>query len=67
MTGSASLWGVWGTTLATIAVFGVLVLGLGNMMRNGSPSLGQTLMRWRVGLQFLAVVAIMITVYLKRA
>ncbi len=67
MTGQYAQWGVWGTTLATVAVFAVLVLGLLNMMRNGSPSLGQTLMRWRVGLQFLAVVVIMVAVYLKRA
>jgi hypothetical protein len=55
------------TTLATIAVLIVLVAGLWNMMRAGSPSLGQKLMRWRVGLQFLAIVVIMVTVFVKRA
>ena len=30
--------------------------GLWNMMRGTSPNLSQTLMRWRVGLQFLAIV-----------
>jgi hypothetical protein len=32
-------------------------------MRGGSASLSQTLMRWRVGLQFLALVLIMIGFY----
>mgnify|MGYP003406840160 CR=1 FL=1 len=55
------------TTLAVVAVLGVLCFGLWNMMRNGSPSLSQKIMRWRVGLQFLAIVVIMITVFVKRA
>jgi hypothetical protein len=54
------------TTLALLAVFCVLLLGLWNMMRGTSPNLSQTLMRWRVGLQFLAIVIIVITVYLLR-
>ena len=45
------------------AVAVVLVLGLYNMLRGGSPNLSQTLMRWRVGLQFVAIVIIMITVW----
>ena len=45
--------------LAVAAVAGVLLAGLINMMRAGSPNLSQTLMRWRVGLQFLAIVIIM--------
>ena len=44
------------------AVAVVLVLGLYNMLRGGSPNLSQTLMRWRVALQFVAIVIIMITV-----
>lgn len=54
------------TTLATLAVLGVLLIGLWNMMRGKSPSLSQMLMRWRVGLQFLAIVIIMVTIYLAR-
>jgi hypothetical protein len=42
----------------------VLVLGLANMLRGGSPDLSQKLMRWRVGLQFVAIVIIMITIWL---
>ena len=54
------------TTIAAMAVLVVLVLGLVNMLRGKSPNTSQKLMRWRVGLQFLAIVIIMITVYLTR-
>jgi hypothetical protein len=49
--------------IAIGAVAVVLVLGLYNMLRGGSPNLSQTLMRWRVVLQFIAIVIIMITVW----
>ena len=52
--------------LALIAVVGVLLAGLCNMLRGKNPSLSQTLMRWRVGLQFLAIVVAMLLVYLLR-
>jgi hypoxia induced protein len=45
------------------AVALVLLLGLINMMRGGSPNRSQQLMRWRVALQFVAIVVIMITVW----
>ena len=45
------------------AVAIVLVLGLANMLRGGSPNTSQKLMRWRVGLQFVAIVIIMITIW----
>ena len=48
------------TTLAVIAVVLVLFAGLWNMTRGTSPNLSQKLMRWRVGLQFLAIVIAMI-------
>lgn len=55
------------TTIAALAVLVVLGLGLWNMVRKGSsPSLSQTLMRWRVGLQFLAIAIAMIAVYFAR-
>lgn len=41
------------------AVTAVLLLGLINMMREGSPNRSQYLMRWRVGLQFAVIVIIM--------
>lgn len=46
------------TTLATLAVLVVLMMGLWAMMRGTSPNLSQKLMRWRVGLQFCAIVII---------
>ncbi len=49
--------------LAPVAVLIVLLFGLWNMMRSRSPSASQKLMRWRVGLQFLAIIIIMATVY----
>lgn len=54
------------TTLATLAVLAVLIAGLWAMMRGDSPNLSQKLMRWRVGLQFVAIVVIMVFVLLTR-
>ena len=45
------------------AVALVLVLGLLNMMRGGSPSRSQRLMRLRVWLQFIAIVITMLSVW----
>ena len=56
----------YASTIAVLAVFAVLLGGLWTMMRGTSPSLSQSLMRWRVGLQFLAVLIIMLTFYIKR-
>ena len=55
------------TAAAMVAVLVVLLAGLWNMMRGTSPSMSQTLMRWRVGLQFLAIVIAMMLVYLLRS
>ena len=49
--------------VAVGAVALVLLMGLVNMMRGGSPNRSQTLMRWRVLLQFVAIVITMITVW----
>ncbi len=49
--------------IAVGAVAVVLLLGLFNMMRGGSPSTSQKLMRLRVLLQFVAIVVIMITIW----
>jgi hypothetical protein len=48
---------------AIIAVAVVLVFGLVNMMRGGSPNRSQKLMRLRVLLQFVAIVVIMATIW----
>jgi uncharacterized membrane protein len=50
--------------IAMVCVAAVLVLGLFNMARGGSISTSQKLMRWRVGLQFLAICIIMAAIYL---
>ena len=49
--------------IAVAAVALVLLLGLVNMMRGGSPSRSQNLMRLRVVLQFVAIVITMIAVW----
>jgi hypothetical protein len=49
--------------LAVAAVALVLLLGLINMMRGGSPNRSQRLMRLRVLLQFVAIVITMLTVW----
>ena len=48
---------------AIVAVAIVLLLGLVNMMRGGSPNRSQKLMRLRVLLQFVAIVVIMLTIW----
>ncbi len=49
--------------IAVSAVAFVLLLGLVNMMRGGSPNTSQKLMRLRVLLQFVAIVIIMLTLW----
>ncbi|WOH82577.1 twin transmembrane helix small protein [Bradyrhizobium sp. BEA-2-5] len=49
--------------IAAGAVALVLLLGLINMMRGGSPNTSQKLMRWRVLLQFLAIIIAMLAVW----
>lgn len=51
---------------AIIAVAIVLLLGLINMMRGGSPNRSQKLMRLRVLLQFVAIVVIMAAIWVMR-
>jgi hypothetical protein len=50
--------------IAIGAVAVVLLLGLINTMRGGSPHRSQKLMRLRVLLQFVAIVVIMFTVWI---
>jgi hypothetical protein len=54
------------TTFAVVAVFLVLCLGLWTMSRGTAPNLSQKLMRWRVGLQFAAIVIIMLFVLISK-
>jgi hypothetical protein len=52
------------TYVALAGVVIVLLLGIINMMRGTSPNRSQTLMRWRVILQFVALVVMMAALYL---
>jgi hypothetical protein len=52
--------------IAIGAVAIVLLFGLVNMMRGGSPNLSQRLMRLRVLMQFIALVIIMLTIWIMR-
>ncbi|MCU0819956.1 MAG: twin transmembrane helix small protein [Beijerinckiaceae bacterium] len=56
---------VMNISIAAVAV--VLFLGLFNMLRGGSPNRSQQLMRLRIILQFVAIIAIMVVVYFKQA
>jgi hypothetical protein len=55
----------WIVPIAIGSVAVVLLMGLANMLRGGSPNTSQTFMRWRVILQFAAIVAIMATLWFK--
>lgn len=59
----ASLLSTFILPVAAGAVAVVLLLGLVNMMRGGSPNTSQKLMRWRVLLQFVAIVIAMTAVW----
>jgi len=59
----ASFLGSMVLPVAVAAVVFVLLLGLINMMRGGSPNRSQNLMRLRVLLQFVAIVITMIVVW----
>ncbi len=50
--------------LALAAVTVVLLLGLFNMMRGGSPNRSQKLMQLRVLLQFVAIVITMLALWI---
>jgi hypothetical protein len=51
--------------IAIGAVAVVLMLGFYNMMRGGSANTSQKLMRLRVLLQFIAIIVIMLTVWIR--
>ena len=61
MTLSGSLVGA-----AILLVLVALVFGLVNMLRGGSANRSQMFMRWRVGLQALAIAAIVVSLYFRK-
>jgi hypothetical protein len=50
--------------VALLAVATVLVLGLWNLMKGGSPSRSQNLMRLRVMLQAVAIVVVLFVLWM---
>jgi hypothetical protein len=50
--------------IAIGAVAIVLLLGLTNLMRGGSPQRSQKLMQLRVLFQFIAIIVIMLTIWI---
>ncbi len=50
--------------IAIVIVALVLFLGLFNMARGGSPKTSQLIMRWRIILQFAAIIIMMGALYL---
>jgi hypothetical protein len=50
--------------LALAAVAIVLLFGFLNFARGGSPQTSQKLMRWRVLMQFVALIVIMLTIWI---
>jgi phosphatidylglycerophosphate synthase len=52
--------------LLVAAVAIVLFMGLFNMMKGGSANKSQQFMRWRVGLQFIAIIALMLGLWLSQ-
>lgn len=52
----------WSNLLVAVAVAVVAIvvlLGLVNLLRGGDSNMSQKLMRWRVGLQFCAILLIL--------
>ncbi|MEQ1696126.1 MAG: twin transmembrane helix small protein [Hyphomicrobiaceae bacterium] len=56
----------YSSMVATLAVAVVLVMGLSTLLRGGTPNLSQKLMRWRIGLQFIAITVLMLFAYLTK-
>jgi len=54
------------TTVATLAVLAVLLYGLWTLMKGNNSNLSQKLMRWRIGLQFLAILIILAYAFVSR-
>lgn len=59
----ANFLSTYAVPVAIGAVAVVLLFGLVNMMRGGSPNTSQRLMRLRVLLQFIAIIVIMVTIW----
>ncbi len=58
----------WAVAAACLAVLVVLALGIGSFAKGGefNRKNANKLMRWRLGLQFVAIILILIFVYFQR-
>jgi hypothetical protein len=54
------------TTVATLAVLAVLLYGLRTLMKGENSNLSQKLMRWRIALQFIAILIILAYAFVSR-
>lgn len=54
-------------TVVALLVFLVLAAGLINLLRTDGGNTSQLLMRWRVGLQFVAIVLIVASAWLAKS
>ena len=61
---SASSFRRWFTALPLLCL--IVLAGLWNMSRGASANTSQKLMRWRVALQFLAILILMLAIFLSR-
>lgn len=59
-----SSYAIYLVPIAIGAVAVVLLMGLFNMLRGGPAEKSQSLMRWRVTLQFVAIAVIMLVIWL---
>ena len=55
-----------GATIVAFMVLAVLVAGLFNMLRTNSANMSQKLMRWCVGLQFVAIMLVMLSAWIAK-
>ena len=57
----------WLMAVAVLAVLGILMLGIGSFGKGGewNRKNANTIMRWRIGAQFVAVALIILFVYLR--
>lgn len=53
--------------IATLAVLGILLVGIGGFAKGGefNRKHSNRLMRWRIGVQFIAVLAILLFIWLR--
>jgi hypothetical protein len=58
----------WLVAVAVLAVLGILLVGIGSFGKGGPfyRKNANKIMRWRIGMQFVAVILIVLFVYLRQ-